>query len=360
MNELALTISRLFEPDKQPVIGISGGIVLFYNTAALGLLPTLSQGQRASASLPETLLACDEEVFVSTAHIGKQSVSACGVWFSGMLLLRLDTTPPRYDFSPEALAAGLRPELANTRLALDQLARSCDLENADIRACFSVLNRSYYKQLRTCENIALASNIAQHTVVYKPRPTDLPLLIRKLTAAVSQTAVRNGVDIRCACTGEIQPILADPELLEHMLLNLFSNSLRHTKPGDTIELHLTAKGSRLLLTLEDTGSGISPELLGTLFTHTAEDGSVSPGSSGGLGLFIVWGGAEMHGGSVTITNRRRGGASVRIWLPRSGTIGQLHAPSIHAYASARAQGGALLTALADALPPEAFALRTKD
>ena len=355
MNALASTISRLFQSDPAPVLGISGGIILFFNTTAQQLIPSLTEGQRASSVLPESLLSCDEEYFVSTARLGNRPVSACGTWFSGMLLLRMHTTPPCYTFSMEDLTAVMRLELSHQRMALDQLTQDgADTLRPETRACIAVLNRSYHRLLRICENISLANDIAQGTPVYRPVPTDLPELFREITAVTAKVTSASGVDIRFTCEEEIYPILADGELLRHMLLNVLSNSLRHAKPGDSIQLHLRTKGSRLLLTVDDTGPGFSADQFGVLFSRRAEGGLSLWSGPSPLGLFIVWGAVDMHGGSVTITNRHRSGASVRILLPRKAEQLRQFSSTTERYAAGKLED-IVRIALSDVLPDEAFA-----
>lgn len=160
MNELAHSISLLFAPDPAPVVAVSGGIILFYNDAALSLFPTIESGQRASTILPASFLSCDELVFVSTAQVNRQSLSASGVWYSGMLLLRMNLAPAKYVFSPEALTVSMRLELSNMQMALDQLNGSALMAaDATMRASIAVLYHSYHKLLRSCENLALAEHL---------------------------------------------------------------------------------------------------------------------------------------------------------------------------------------------------------
>ena len=360
MNELAYSINLLFDPDSAPVIGISGGLIQFFNPAARSLFPNIEEGQRASGILPGAFLDCDENVFVSTAQIGQRSVSASGVWYSGLLLLRLNFAPTKYSFSSESLTTGMRLELSKIRLALEQLSsQATATENHAFESCISVLYHSYYKLLRSCENLELADRLVTHKTVYRPTSIKIDTWLKEFVALVSLSCRHAGIEIKLNCPDDIMPISADPELLEHLMLNLISNSLHHSRPGSTINIRLTKKGSRVQLIVDDNGSGFSNEQLGSLYNRQTGAEEILVSRNDNLGLFIVWGIAELHGGSVTVTNHRRNGASVRIALPvdRSDFL-HLRSPSEN-YTSGQTVTHRILTGLADVLPDAAFLPKTQ-
>lgn len=355
MNELAYSISLLYEPDIAPVIGVSGGMILFFNSAARSLFPTIETQQRASAVLPDAFLDCDENVFISTAQVGQKSISASGVWYNGLLLLRLNTTSTKYVFSAESHTASMRLELSKMRLALEQLSSNISI-NADTcqNSCISVLYHSYYKLLRSCENLELANHLNARKTVFRPARVNLADWLKELVSIISEACQNLGVAFSLNCPDDLSLISVDPDLLEHLMLNLISNSLHHCKPGCKISIRVVRKGSKLQLFVDDTGSGFPVDQLGSLFQRQTGTEENLFARNDNLGLFIVWGIAEMHGGSVTITNRRKNGASVRLTLPieRADYL-QLRSPS-EDYASEHASKRRILTGLADVLPDAAF------
>lgn len=272
MNELAHSISLIFEPDSAPVVAVSGGMILFHNAAALSLFPTIECGQRASAILPASFLNCDEPVFVSTAQVNRQSLSANGVWYSGMLLLRMNLVPAKYVFSPEALTVSMRLELSKMQMALDLLNRSESIiGDSATRSGIAVLYHSYYKLLRSCENLALAEQLMQRSIVYRPVSIEPAKWLRNLISLVTESASSLGVNIQLSCSDELPAIAADPDLLEQMMLNLLSNSLRHCQPGSSVSIRVSKKGANLQLIVDDNGAGFSSELLGTLFRRQLDN-----------------------------------------------------------------------------------------
>ena len=117
-------------------------------------------------------------------------------------------------------------------------------------------------------------------------------------------AVGVGLEMDCAPLG----ILADEEMLRQILVNLLLNSLHASSPGSRVVVRLAPKGKKAVLTVEDQGAGISPELLPNIFQPY-----VSENSRGhGLGLAIVKRFVEEHGWSISADSRTRHGTVITI------------------------------------------------
>ena len=119
-------------------------------------------------------------------------------------------------------------------------------------------------------------------------------------------------------TIEIAPDLPlvrmDFELMVHALNNLLSNAAFHTPPGTEIRLSVKAVNGSMLLSVADRGPGIPPESMPHLFEKFYRAPNARTGGSG-LGLSLVKGFVEAHGGQVQAENRAGGGAAFTISLP---------------------------------------------
>jgi heavy metal sensor kinase len=111
----------------------------------------------------------------------------------------------------------------------------------------------------------------------------------------------------------------DEDALNEVLLNLVSNAVRHTSQADTIDIRVAIRGDRVTVEVADTGDGIDPELLPTLFDRfTRADSARSRDTGGaGLGLAICRAIVEAHGGTITAESTLGSGATFMIDLPRS-------------------------------------------
>jgi len=345
MNELARSIQLLYVSDASPVIAVIGGNILFFNNAARQLFPMLEEGQKASALLPRAFLSCDDEIFLATAQAENHSLAANGVWYGGMLLLRIHFLADKITLSTDYIITNLRMELASMRLALEQLEQD---EKTD-SAALAVLRGSYMKLLRSCDNISLAQQLAVHKCVFRPVPMNVADWLKEMLAVIAPMMSTRGIALKQKITEDVSFVQTDPALLEQLLLNLLSNSIRYSAPGGEIQVRLTKKGHSLLLTVEDKGCGISPDILGRLFSGQLGMPALSLGEHKSLGLFVVWGVTAVHGGSMTASNRARGGASVQISLPmqNSGLL-PLHSPQA-AYGGSSTLEDRIRIGLADAL-----------
>jgi two-component system OmpR family sensor kinase len=112
-------------------------------------------------------------------------------------------------------------------------------------------------------------------------------------------------------------VLGDPNQLPQILANLMRNALTHTPPGTAVEVRVSSEGDDAVLEVRDHGRGLPTGDPAELFERfwRAEPGRERGRGGAGLGLAIVAGIADAHGGSVTAANADRGGASFVVRLP---------------------------------------------
>jgi len=115
----------------------------------------------------------------------------------------------------------------------------------------------------------------------------------------------------------VEPLLVrlDFSLMQHALGNLLLNAAAHTPAGTPIDVQAALSDGRLRLSVADRGPGIPAEALPRIFDKFFR-GSKAPTGGSGLGLTIVKGFVEAHGGTVSAENRPGGGALFSILLPQ--------------------------------------------
>jgi len=113
-------------------------------------------------------------------------------------------------------------------------------------------------------------------------------------------------------------VFADPARLTQMFNNLFENSLRYTDPGGQLRLTGVARTNEVVLTLDDSTPGVSPESLPRLFDrlHREENSRSRQYGGAGLGLAICRSIAEGHGGTIHAQASELGGLQVQLTLPK--------------------------------------------
>jgi two-component system sensor histidine kinase KdpD len=112
------------------------------------------------------------------------------------------------------------------------------------------------------------------------------------------------------------PLVAlDPLLIEQALINLLDNAVKHTPPDAPIEIAASVDDGVVSVLIADRGPGFAPDEVERVFDKFYRGGTAASRSGAGLGLTIVRGILEAHGGRVVAENRPGGGALFRITLP---------------------------------------------
>jgi signal transduction histidine kinase len=142
-------------------------------------------------------------------------------------------------------------------------------------------------------------------------PCDLRDLVGAAWQLVSTRAEQLGV--HCDRNLPDQPVRAfvDRDQITSVLVNLFLNALDAMPSGGVLAVQLRPTGSRVELTVADSGPGIDPALADRLFTPFASTKKTGTG----LGLSISLRVVADHGGTLTGSNRPEGGACFTITLP---------------------------------------------
>jgi PAS domain S-box-containing protein len=153
------------------------------------------------------------------------------------------------------------------------------------------------------EDVPLAAVLASAEAMVRPQ-----VRARGLTLAV--------VPPDCEPTAR-----ADREKLQQVLLNLLSNAVKFTEPGGRIELECGETGGRVAIRVRDTGVGIAPEKLDSVFEPFVQVGRAlnSPAEGAGLGLAISRDLARGMGGDLVAGSVPGAGSTFTVLLPRGGS-----------------------------------------
>jgi signal transduction histidine kinase/DNA-binding response OmpR family regulator len=122
---------------------------------------------------------------------------------------------------------------------------------------------------------------------------------------------------------------ADPYRLEQILSNLLVNAAKYTDPGGEIWFSVRREGADVVFRVRDSGIGIGPDLLPNVFDLFAQANRSLHRAEGGLGigLTIVRGLAELHGGRVSVSSEGFGhGAEFTVSLPAEADVPKPVAP----------------------------------
>jgi CheY-like chemotaxis protein len=161
------------------------------------------------------------------------------------------------------------------------------------------IERNAHIQEQLIADILDVSRIVTGKLRLELRPLDLEPIVDAALDAVRPAADAKGIALGCQVefTGSV---LGDPDRLQQVIWNLLSNAIKFTPPGGRVHVEVSRTGPSAVITVTDTGEGMTPELVPFVFDRfTQGDGSVTRLHGGlGLGLSIVRHIVELHGGQV--------------------------------------------------------------
>jgi signal transduction histidine kinase len=128
-----------------------------------------------------------------------------------------------------------------------------------------------------------------------------------------RTSSAKGVDLVERYIGEPLPVVASPNQLKQIVLNLVTNAQQAMRDGGTVTVEVEATPEAVVTTVADTGPGIAPDVLPRIFEPFFTTKRDCGGT--GLGLAVSHGIAEMHGGSLTVESELGGGTTFRLVIP---------------------------------------------
>jgi signal transduction histidine kinase len=124
---------------------------------------------------------------------------------------------------------------------------------------------------------------------------------------------KEDIDMKRCLTPDVPEITADPSQLFQVLVNLCVNAIQAMPDGGTLTLMTRAQGDHVSLIVEDTGLGMTPEVMEKIFVPFFTTKDVDEGT--GLGLSVVDGIVASHGGSIRVESEVGKGSRFEIRLP---------------------------------------------
>ena len=144
------------------------------------------------------------------------------------------------------------------------------------------------------------------------RPT---LFLRSIADSFRPRAVEQGIELSVIVPADLPSVAVDADQLQHALQNLLENALAYTSPGGRITVAAEQSDGKIAFSVVDTGRGIPPEYLQSVFEkYFRVPGSSAPGGSG-LGLAIVREIVTAHGGTVECESEPNKKTVFRVYLP---------------------------------------------
>ena len=205
----------------------------------------------------------------------------------------------------------------NAMLGWTRLLRMGKLDQSGVGRALETIERNAHLQEQLIADILDVSRIVTGKLRLELRHTDLAPLVDASLDALRPAADAKGVELRSSL-GFAGSVLGDPDRLQQVIWNLLSNAVKFTPPGGRVTVSLDRQSTSAVVTVSDTGEGITPDLIPYVFDRFRQgDASVTRPHGGlGLGLSIVRHIVELHGGRVQVVSGGQGqGATFSVHLP---------------------------------------------
>ncbi|NDP59863.1 MAG: response regulator, partial [Oxalobacteraceae bacterium] len=180
------------------------------------------------------------------------------------------------------------------------------------------IERSARQQARLIDDLLDASAIMAGKIHLNLQPVRCNDVISASVALSAPLAASRNIQLDVRIDEPGMAIEADQSRLQQILCRLLSNAIKFSPNDSTVTIRQMSSNHRVIITITDSGQGIAPAFLPSLFARFSQaDGSITRSHMGlGLGLSIVKSLIELHGGIVSATSRGLArGATFTIELP---------------------------------------------
>jgi signal transduction histidine kinase/DNA-binding response OmpR family regulator len=201
---------------------------------------------------------------------------------------------------------------------LEELLRRSRLQGAD-RQQLSIIRRNAIRLLQLVNQLIDFRKLEFNKMQVKAAEHDLVLFAGEVIESFLPTARKRGIDCRMITSERSLPVWIDAGMMDKVLYNLLSNAFKFTADGGSILVRLERRDNGAVISVEDTGIGMSPEVLEHAFDifyqgdHDSHKGS-------GLGLALCKELVHLHHGTITALSEKNKGTVFTVTIP----LGNLH------------------------------------
>jgi signal transduction histidine kinase len=221
-----------------------------------------------------------------------------------------------------AVSHDLRTPLASLRAMAEALGDGVVDEPSEVNRYYATMRREIERLSRLIDDLFELAQLDAGALRLEKRPIRVQEIAAEVIDGMQAAARLAGVEMTLSVAGSPPELPLDGARVERAVSNLVRNALEHTPAGGRVAVRVAASEDSVSVTVTDTGEGIDHQDLPHVWTrfYRAEKSrrrSVrnGTGDGAGLGLAIVRGIVEAHGGSVQARSETGEGATFRLELP---------------------------------------------
>ncbi len=180
----------------------------------------------------------------------------------------------------------------------------------------NLLYKSSTDELDMLDYLVEWARIKYASDVFSPTQIKLTEYIDKVFESLNETASINTINLHHEVQADTS-VFADGKMLISVIQNIVSNAIKHTEKGGTVTVSAKKEGEKIIIQVQDTGIGMSEEIIKKLFTPQMKILSETrkKNKGAGIGLLLVKGFLEKNGGEIWVESMEGKGSTFYFTLP---------------------------------------------
>ena len=185
------------------------------------------------------------------------------------------------------------------------------------KAYLKTMKKNCLRIIRLINNFLDTTKLESGSIKLSKRNSDIVYTIENIVQSVASYLKDKNINIIFDTDIEEKIMSYDEEVIERILLNLLSNSIKFSNDRKDIYVTVSDKNDRIIIKVRDDGEGIPNSKLGIIFERFGQaNSSLSRECEGtGIGLYLVKSFVELHGGTIEILSEEGVGCEAIIELP---------------------------------------------
>lgn len=209
----------------------------------------------------------------------------------------------------------LRNPLAAIAGATALLART-GLDTPGAERCIAIINRQNHHLQHIVNDLLDVSRLMAGKIALGKEPLDMADCVNQCVEALRPTELAKGysITVHASCAW----FRGDAVRMDQILNNLLTNALKFSEPGSEVRVTVSEVADRTVVTVQDAGAGMAPELLARVFEPFVQGPAPANRLQSGLGigLALVRQLVRLHGGDIEAASEGTGkGSTFSFWVP---------------------------------------------
>jgi PAS domain S-box-containing protein len=180
-----------------------------------------------------------------------------------------------------------------------------------------IMKQNSFRLIRLINNLIDVSRIDAGFFDLNLSNNNIISVVEDITLSIVEYMENKDISLLFDTDAEEKYMACDPDLIERIMLNLISNAVKFTDPGGSVFVNIFDRESSVVISVKDTGIGISEEKLQSIFERFIQvDKSLTRNREGsGIGLSLVKALIELHNGTIEVKSIPGEGSEFIVELP---------------------------------------------